>query len=115
EARRRPPLGMRPPTRRFLREPEVDGTVRYPVRRTRAAGVRAAMRPGIAATRLASTTAPAATRAIEPAGTLGAGTTWMLSANRSHRARPRAMPSGTPTTVPIATTALDCQATTAAS
>ena len=44
-------------------------------------GVRAAMRPGTAATTLASTSAPTAMSTIESVGTLGAGTAWISSAN----------------------------------
>jgi hypothetical protein len=47
----------------------------YSVRRSRAAGVRAAMRPGMAATRLPSTRAPTAMAPITSAGTVGLGTT----------------------------------------
>jgi hypothetical protein len=43
-------------------------------RRSRAVGVRAATRPGQAATTLASTSAPSATRTTDTAGTLGWGT-----------------------------------------
>ena len=53
-------------------------------------------------------------RATETTGTLGAGTAWMLRANRSQSQRPRAIPRGTPTTVPIKTAMVDCQATAAA-
>jgi hypothetical protein len=38
----------------------------------------------------------------------------MLRANRSQSHRPRAIPSGTPTMVPITTAIVDCQATVAA-
>ena len=48
--------------------------VLYSVRST-AAGVRAAMRPGMAATRLPSTRAPSAMATIAKAGTVGLGTT----------------------------------------
>ena len=47
----------------------------YSVRSSRAAGVRAAMRPGTAATRLPSTRAPTAMAAMANAGTVGLGTT----------------------------------------
>ena len=63
--------------------------------------MRAARSPGIAATRLARTSAPTATIAIEGAGTVGCGTAEMLCANRVHSHRPVTMPMGTPTTVPM--------------
>ena len=56
-----------------------------------------------------------ATRSTKTTGTLGVGTVWMLWANRSQSQRPSAIPSGTPTTVPIVTVIVDCQATAAAS
>lgn len=54
-------------------------------------------------------------RTIDITGTLDAGTTCTWWAKRSHNQRPRTIPSGTPTTVPIVTAAVDCQATAAAS
>ncbi len=54
--------------------PSPYGARAYSVRST-AAGVRAAMRPGMAATRLPSTRAPSATATIAKAGTVGLGTT----------------------------------------
>ena len=51
-------------------------------------------------------------RTTVKAGTVGWGTTLICRANRSHRKRPKAIPRGTPTMVPVATAMLDCQATT---
>ncbi len=85
----------------------------HSVRSTSAAGVRAAMRAGIAATRLARISAPAATN-IREAGTEGWGTALMLRAKRIHSWRPMAMPTGTPTTAAIAAIAEACEATVAA-
>jgi hypothetical protein len=48
---------------------------RYSVRRSSAAGVRAAIRPGIAATRLPSTNAPITMATVEITPTVGLGTT----------------------------------------
>jgi len=47
------------------------------------------------------------------AGTVGCGTTLICPANRSHSARPSAMPSGTPTMAPMVIAAVDCHATVA--
>lgn len=44
-------------------------------RNTSAVGVRAAMRPGMTATRLAKTIAPMAMRITDSSGTVGSGTT----------------------------------------
>ncbi len=89
-------------------------TTGHSVRRARFAGVRAAMRPGTAATRLASARAPSAIRRTGSMGTLGSGTASISWAKRSHSERPSAMPSGTPKTVPAPTATVDCQAMVAA-
>lgn len=44
-----------------------------------------------------------ATSMIARTGTLGAGTTLISCAKRTHRKRPRSIPSGTPTTTPMPT------------
>src|SRR5579863_10236781 len=87
----------------------------YSARSNTAVGVRAARRPGIAATMLANTRAPSPIPTTTHAGTLGSGTAWMPFAKRSHKRRPTTTPSGRPIIVPIATEMLDCQATIAAS
>src|SRR6202035_4414190 len=74
---------------------------RYSARSRVAVLVPAAMRPGTAATRFASTREPTTMRATVTTGTLGAGTAWISVANRFHRLRPAAMPTGTPTAVAI--------------
>ena len=51
---------------------------------------------------------------IEIPGVAGAGTAPISCAKASHKTRPMATPTGMPTTVPIHTAMLDCQATTAA-
>ena len=63
--------------------------------------VLAATRPGRRATRLAKTTAPRATAAIERVGTVGCGTAEIPSANNVHSQRPRAIPIGIPSTTPM--------------
>ena len=52
-------------------------SLRYSARRRIAVGVRAAIRAGMAATRLASTSAPIAMKATVTAGTVGSGTAWI--------------------------------------
>src|ERR1017187_5994728 len=54
----------------------------HSARRMRAADVRAALRPGNRATRLAKTSEPTPTSSTESTGTVGSGTTLMLRANR---------------------------------
>ena len=63
-------IGIRGGERRS-REPPRRG---QSARRSSAVGVRAAIRPGRAATTFARTSAPTATRAIDSPGTVGAGT-----------------------------------------
>jgi len=81
----------------------------------RAAGVRAATRPGTAATRFASTRPPIPTATIAVAGTVGCGTAEIVRANRVQSQRPVTMPAGIPTTVPMRATTVACAATVAAS
>ncbi len=50
--------------------------------------MRAAIRPGTYATKLASTTAPRAISTINVLGTIGAGSALVPCANRSHKNRP---------------------------
>ena len=52
--------------------------------------------PGIAATTLASTSAPTTMSTMTSPGTLGAGTASISCAKRSQRIRPSTMPTGTP-------------------
>ena len=80
-----------------------------------AVGVRDAIWPGMAATRLASISAPTAMRAIVAVGTVGCGTAWSALAKRRQNVRPTTMPTGTPIRVPMAMATVDCHATTAAS
>ncbi len=87
----------------------------YSARRASAVGVRAALRPGSAATRLANARAPMPTSTTANTGTVASGTASMPRANRVHSSRPRAMPSGIPTTAPITEMTVACQATAAAS
>ena len=70
------------------------GDVAHSAWRRSAVRVRAAWSPGIAATRLARTSAPTAMSAIVSAGTVGWGTAWIARAKRSQSDRPRMMPSG---------------------
>ena len=70
--------------------------------------MRAARRPGIAATRLASTSAPIATIAIDSVGTVGLGTAEISRANSVQSRRPATMPTGTPTMVPSSATTDAC-------
>ena len=76
--------------------------------------MRAAMRPGTAATMFARASAPTTMTAIKVPGTVGAGTALISWAKRTHSDRPMMMPAGTPMTMPTATATLDCQATAAA-
>src|ERR1017187_5117908 len=99
----------------FVNAPNDEERPGHSARSNSAVGVWAAIRPGMAATTLASTSAPAAIKKIDNVGTLGVGTAWISSANTIHKNRPSPIPSGTPTAVPIATATLDCQATTDAS
>jgi hypothetical protein len=86
----------------------------HSARSPRAVGVRDAIRPRIAATMLARKSAPTPMRTTEVPGNAGDGTASISCANASHKRRPRAIPTGIPTIVPIRTAMLDCQATTAA-
>jgi hypothetical protein len=54
-------------------------------------GVRAAMRPGSAATRLANINAPSPTTTIHSTGTVGSGTAEIPLANRAQSHRPTAL------------------------
>ena len=83
--------------------------------RIAALGVRAAWRPGMAATRFASTSAPIATMAMDSVGTVGLGTAAISRANLVQSDLPTTMPTGTPTTVPRSATTDACDATVAAS
>lgn len=83
---------------------------RHSARNISDVGVLAAMRPGIAATTLASTRPPMTMKSTDTAGTVGEGTALISRAKRPHRKRPTMMPSGTPTTVPKLTAIVDCQA-----
>jgi hypothetical protein len=74
---------------------------RHSARSSRAVGVRAARRPGRAATTLARTSPPTTMITTEVTGTDGDGTASISLAKRLHRNRPRMIPRGTPTTVPI--------------
>ncbi len=87
----------------------------HSARSTNAVGVRAAIRPGRAATRLAKTRAPMPTRITETTGTVGSVTASMLRAKRVQSWRPRMIPTGIPTMTPTAAVTVACHATTAVS
>ena len=102
------------PTRRLFRDtplscatvcfqtpPRPSAALTHSARSTNAMGVRAAIRPGMAATTFASTSAPTAMITTVRTGTFGAGTTWISRAKRSQSHRPTTMPRGTPTIVPM--------------
>lgn len=78
----------------------------YSFRNTSAVDVRAAIRPGIVATTLASARAPTTMKTMTRPGTLGIGTASISCAKRFQRMRPSAIPIGTPITAPIATATL---------
>ena len=61
-----------------------------------AVGVRAAVRPGHVATRLARTSPPTTTMATVTAGTVGAGTTWISPAKASQSVRAERDPERRP-------------------
>ena len=73
----------------------------HSTRSSAAVRVRAACSPGIAATRLASTSAPTATIASVTTGTVGCGTASIAAGEQLPEQRPVTMPIGTPTTTPM--------------
>ncbi len=95
-----------------LRQGTSDG---YSSCRTSAAAVRAAWRPGSTAAAFASAKAATAASNTDHTGTVGAGTAPICSANSVHNQRPRAIPSGMPTTTPTAAAIDAFQATVAPS
>src|SRR5437879_2883336 len=75
------------PRRRQVPHPAVKWNRFQPVRSTTAAGVLAAVRPAITATRFASAMVPKATSTTD-GGTVGLGTASIWWANRIHSHRP---------------------------
>jgi hypothetical protein len=82
----------------------------YSVRRTSAVDVRAAMRPGIAATTMAKMIVPTPTNRIDDRGIDASGTASMLRAKSIHSSRPMTMPRGIPKRAPKTAATVACQA-----